>query len=317
MTSTRPGVLVVGAGVIGLTTAITLAEAGHSVLVKTAEPPEDTTSAVAGALWGPWLVEPLDRVLPWAAHTLATLRELAHEPDTGVRIATGNEVTNTPHQPPRWAQLLYDRRPCHPGELPPDYQHGTRYSAPLVDMPIYLAYLTRRLHRAGGHLTIETVTTLDPGTHNVATIVNCTGAGARDLVPDPEVYPVRGHHVVTTNPGLTDFLEADTGDSSDFIAIYPHREHVLLGGTAEKDTWQRDHDPATARRILSRCCAIEKRLAEAEILGHRIGLRPTRPQIRLEPEQRAGGTIIHNYGHGGAGVSLAWGCAATSAELAE
>ncbi|MEQ7124165.1 FAD-dependent oxidoreductase [Actinopolymorpha sp. B11F2] len=143
-----------------------------------------------------------------------------------------------------------------------------------MDMPAYLAYLTERLRSAGGHLAIEQVATLDPTTHGVPVIVNCTGIGAHALVPDPGVYPVRGHHVVTTNPGLTDFLEADTGDSTDLIAIYPHREHVILGGTTERAVWNRRAEPDTAERILARCIAVEPRLAEAEVLDHRIGLRP-------------------------------------------
>lgn len=70
-------VLVIGAGVIGLSTAVILAEAGYPVVVRAAEPPEVTTSAMAGALWGPWLVQPRHRVLRWAEHTLTTLRHLA------------------------------------------------------------------------------------------------------------------------------------------------------------------------------------------------------------------------------------------------
>lgn len=135
------------------------------------------------------------------------------------------------------------------------------------------------------------------------------------LVPDPTVYPVRGYHVVTTNPGLTDFLEADTGDSPDLIAIYPHRSHVLVGGTAERDVWDRQPSHEVADQIVSRSVSVEPRLAAAVILGHRIGLRPTRPQIRLDVEQRSGGLVVHHYGHGGAGVSLAWGCAHAVAEL--
>ena len=98
MRSTAPDVLIVGAGVIGLTTAVVLADAGHRVAVKTAEPSAESTSAAAGALWGPWLVEPIDRVLPWADRTLHTLCELADLPETGVRIALGVEVSHVLHE---------------------------------------------------------------------------------------------------------------------------------------------------------------------------------------------------------------------------
>jgi D-amino-acid oxidase len=310
-------VVVVGAGVIGLTTAVQLAEAGHRVDVVAAEPPQATTSAVAGALWGPWLVEPRERVLPWAARGLKVLRELADHPNSGVRVATGMEISRQSYDPPDWANLLPDRTPCASEDLPPGYSHGVRYSAPLVDMPVHLDYLLARLHAAGGTLTIQRLTSLEQaGTDSQTTIVNCSGSGARQLVPDLDLFPVRGYHVVTTNPGLTEFLEADTEDSADLLAIYPHDDHVILGGTAEPKVWNRDRDDTIAAAIVDRCVRLEPRLVDATVLEHRVGLRPTRPTIRVEAERSAiGSLIIHNYGHGGAGVSLGWGCAQEVAEL--
>src|ERR1022692_1087046 len=95
-------VVVLGAGVIGLTTAVTVAEGGHRVLVRTAEPPGATTSAAAGALWGPWLAEPRDRVLGWASHTLDVLTRLATQHGTGVRMTAGQDISVRHHQPPAW-----------------------------------------------------------------------------------------------------------------------------------------------------------------------------------------------------------------------
>jgi D-amino-acid oxidase len=310
-------IVVVGAGVIGLTTAVRLAELGHQVDVVTAEPPRATTSAVAGALWGPWLAEPRDRVLPWAAHTLKMLRELAGLSSSGVRVATGVEVARRIYDPPDWAGLLPDRTPCTSEELPPGYLHGVRYSAPLVDMPVYLDYLLTRLRAAGGTLSIDRLVSLDDASADPrVVIVNCSGVGARQLVPDPEVFPIRGYHVVATNPGLTEFLEADTEDPVNLLAIYPHRDHVVLGGTAEPGAWNREPDDAVAAAIVSRCARLEPRLAEATIIEHRVGLRPTRSTVRVESERSAGGRlIIHNYGHGGAGVTLSWACAQEVASL--
>jgi D-amino-acid oxidase len=304
-------IVVIGAGVIGLTTAVELAEIGHQVDVVAAEPPHATTSAVAGALWGPWLVEPRDRVLPWAAYTLKLLRELAGHSSSGVRVATGIEVARRVYDPPDWADLLPDRVPCTSEELPPGYVHGVRYSAPLLDMPVYLDYLLSRLQAAGGTLTIDRLVSLDGASADPrVAIVNCSGIGARQLVPDTELFPIRGYHVVVTNPGLTEFVEADTDDPVDLLAIYPHREHVVLGGTAEPEVWDRERDDATAAAIVGRCASLEPRLDEAKIMDHRIGLRPTRSAVRVESERSASGRlIIHNYGHGGAGVTLSWACA--------
>ncbi len=314
--ATFPAVLVIGAGVTGLSTAVTLAEAGYPVVICTAEPSEATTSAVAGALWGPWLVEPRNRVLHWAEHTLTTLCNLAAHRGTGVRLAAGTDVSNVLHDPPDWAHLLPDRRPCTREELPTGYGYGTRCTIPLVDMRTYLAYLTDRLTAAGGAIQIKPVASLDDVAHNWPLIVNCAGLGAHALVPDHQVHPVRGHHVVVTNPGLTDFIEVDTGDSPDLIAIYPHPGHVVLGGTAEPNRWDRNPDPATGHAILQRCTRLEPRLADAQVIDHLVGLRPTRPHVRVDLHHHpSGATIAHNYGHGGAGVSLSWGCAAEITNL--
>jgi D-amino-acid oxidase len=112
------------------------------------------------------------------------------------------------------------------------------------------------------------------------------------------------------NPGLTEFFVGTGEDPNDLTYIFPHGDTVILGGTQQAGDWNRHPDPATAERILAACATVEPRLAGATILGHRVGLRPTRPQVRLEAERVTGGRhIVHNYGHGGAGVSLSWGCA--------
>lgn len=299
-----------GGGVIGLTVAVALAEAGHAVLVRAAEPPHATTSAAAGALWGPWLAQPRARVLRWAERSLSALTELAAHPDTGVHLASGKGVSAVKHEPPEWFRLLPDARPCTADDLPAGHLHGIRYTAPLVNMPVHLAYLVDRLRSAGGAVEIGAVTTLDQAAESAPIVVNCTGLGARVLVGDRQLYPVRGQQVVVTNPGIDEFLEVDTGDSTDLIAIYPHGDHAILGGTAQPYSWQREADKATTKSILLRCIVLQPKLKAAEIIGERVGLRPTRPTVRLEEQRGPGNTrIIHNYGHGGAGISLSWGCA--------
>lgn len=307
-------VLVLGAGVVGLTTAITLAEAGHAVRVQAAELPEATTSAAAGALWGPWLLEPRHRVRPWAAHTLQVLTELASTPETGVQLVSGNDVSPVEREPPEWFSLLPGVRPSILDELPEGYAYGVHYNAPLVDMPTYLAYLLDRLQASGVEIGIAVVESLEE-VCSVPVVVNCTGLGARKLADDDQLFPIRGQHLVVSNPGLIEFLEVDTGDSPDLIAVYPHGDHVVLGGTAESGSWNREPDLATAEAILARCTAVQPLLREVTVLKHRVGLRPTRPEIRLEEQVNGAGRVIHNYGHGGAGVSVAWGCAATVREM--
>jgi D-amino-acid oxidase len=303
-------VLVVGAGVCGLTTAICLAEAGLKVAIRTDRLPLQTTSAAAGAVWGPHLVEDSERVARWSRATLATLLDLATRPGTGVQMVSGTEAWREPGEPPAWSGMLPETRLCGAGELPDGFAGGWRCTAPVLTMPVYLGYLLDRFTGSGGQLSIAPVSSLADLADSAPTVINCTGVGARHLVPDPEVVPVRGQAVIVTNPGVTEFFVGTGDETKELAYLFPHGDTVLLGGTEQHGNWSMDPDPGTARRILADCTAIEPRLAGARVIAHRVGLRPLRPRVRLETERpEPGRLLIHNYGHGGAGVTLSWGCA--------
>ena len=327
MTDRATDALVIGAGVIGLTTAVCLAEDGLAVTIRTGHLPAQTTSAVAGAIWGPHLVEDSDRVRRWCAETLDVLAGLAGQPAAGIRLVSGTEAARSPAARPGSAGPLAafgDISPSPPGALPAGFVAGWRYTAPVVCMPVYLDYLLGRFCWAGGEISVDPVTTLAQAAAetDAPVIVNCTGAGAGRLVPDPSLTPVRGQVVVVENPGLTEFFIGLPDPGHEISYLFPHADRVVLGGTEMAGDWSTEPRPETARRILRDCAAIEPRLAGARILGHRCGLRPVRPQVRLEAGPAgtasgpAGRLLVHNYGHGGAGVTLSWGCARDAARLA-
>jgi D-amino-acid oxidase len=303
-------VLVIGAGVCGLTTGICLTEAGLSVTIRAAAPPERTTSVAAGALWGAVRVGPPERVLGWGRTGLEVLSKLATEPGTGVRMASGKEVSRTPLEPYYWTQLLPGLRLCEPSELPDGFTHGWHYTAPLATMPVYLDYLRARFERAGGTIQIAAIPSLAELAGVAPVVVNCSGVSARDLVPDPAVRPVRGQVVIAANPGIEEFYINRDEEPPWIVYMFPHGETILLGGTNEEGSWDLEPKPSTAERIVAQCAAIDPRLRGVTILGHRVGLRPYRPEVRLESERLDGSVLWHNYGHGGAGISLSWGCAA-------
>jgi D-amino-acid oxidase len=300
-------VLVLGAGVIGLTTAVCLAESGFHVRVSAAAPPQQTTSRVASAIWASALGEPALDLKRWAGEGLEKFRSFAGTPDTGVRLATGTLASRDSAEPPspaRFPAIEVSRI----DRVPEGFLAAFAAQLPLIDMPRYLGYLSARLADAAVPIDVSPVRKLAEVAGRAATIVNCTGIGARALVPDPALRPVRGEHVILENPGVEHFfLEEPRGE--EWTSFFPHGERIVLGGNAREDDWSLVPDPGSGRAILERCARLEPRFKEARVIEHQVGLRPVRSVVRVEREQLAGATLIHNYGHGANGVSLSWGCA--------
>ncbi|HJP73338.1 MAG TPA: FAD-dependent oxidoreductase [Pseudonocardiaceae bacterium] len=308
--------LVIGAGVSGLTSAVCLVEAGFAVRIWAADPPRRTTSLVAGALWGPSFQQPMAKTLAWTETSLRDFRALAEDSATGVRMVPSLTVGELPPgDPPPQALLIPELRPCPPAELPAGYPAGFRATMPLVDMPRYLDYLTERLAGAGVEIEQRTVRTLDEATAQAPLVVNCAGLGARELLGDASVRPIRGQHVIMSNPGLDQvFLELT--EAPEWINIFPHPSRVVCGGNAVPDSTDTTVDDELTERIVRRCRAIEPRLHDAEVIEVLVGLRPDRPVIRVEAHRAGDARVVHNYGHGGSGVSLSWGAAREVVALA-
>lgn len=140
-------------------------------------------------------------------------------------------------------------------------------------------------------------------------IINCTGIGSKTLADDEQVYPVRGQVLNVEAPWLKHFIR--DGDGKTYI--YPGVHSVTIGGTRQERDWNLRVEESDTSSILERCCRLEPSLAHAKVLREWVGLRPSRRNPRVEREQlQMQGRIvpvIHNYGHGGWGVTLAWGTA--------
>jgi D-amino-acid oxidase len=311
-------VVVVGAGVSGLTSALCLAEAGWPVRVWAAALPQHTTSVVAGAVWAP--PRPAERAaetLAWTEHSLRVFRELANDPSTGVRMAPAlavGELTATDSMASA-ASLIPDLRPADPADIPAGFKAGYRATMPMIDMPQYLAYLTTRLAVAGCEIETHRVRSLDEAADAAPIVVNCAGLAAAALAGDDTMRPRFGQHVILANPGLQQlFVEINNGP--EWTCYFPHPQRVVCGGISIPDRWDTTADPEITNRILQRCRRIEPRLGEAEVIETITGLRPDRPSVRVEAEPLGRARCIHNYGHSGNGVTLSWGCARDVARLA-
>lgn len=307
-TSTR--ITVVGAGIIGLTSAVRLAEAGYQVDVLARELPLETTSAVAGGLWLPYLAEPVEDVARWARTTFAQFAGQVGD-DVGVVMRPGHLLGHP--AVPAWAAGLESLLGLTGSVRPATgHEEGWRLRVPLVDVGRYLPYLVARLAAAGGTLTRLALTALP----RRGVVVNCSGIAGRALAGDPAVRPVRGQVLRMSDPGIAEWWSEDLPDGTP-VYVLPHGRHLVVGGSAQADDWSTTPDPAQADEILRRATRLVPQLASARVLGHRVGLRPLRPVVRLEAEPGPDGVTVHCYGHGGSGITLSWGCADDVRELVE
>jgi D-amino-acid oxidase len=308
-------VLIIGCGVSGLSCGIRLLEAGFSAQIWARDLPPRTTSNVAAAIWYPYKAYPEHLVVGWSAAAYADFVQLAQLPETGVVQRTGMEIFPWQVEDPWWRAAVPGFRRAAASELPEGYRDGYVFESPVIEMPVYLGYLIQRFESLGGQIVVRSLASIDEAFTHCAQVIDCAGLGARELVGDSTLVPIRGQVVRVAQVGIERFWLDDYGPAG-VTYIVPRANDCILGGTADEGSEDLTPDPATAAAIIERCVALEPRLRDAEILEHKVGLRPGRPSVRLEAEQWAPGKLlIHNYGHGGAGVTLSWGCAAEVVRL--
>jgi D-amino-acid oxidase len=344
-------VLVIGAGVSGLTSALCLIREGFKVTVLADRLAPRVTSVVAGALWE-WPPAvcgyhqdqvSLNRSKTWSATSYRIFEELAADAATGVflRPATfyfRHAIDDDTRESQKMAELAGTvRRFRHDAALIAangvnpalGLRDAYTHLAPMIDTDVYMRWLLAEVRRGGASVIERKLDGLlrereerllrDYG---AGAIVNCTGLGAGELTED-RVYPLRGALIRVRNDGkrmprVTQahcVADHGSGDGRGFIFIVPRGdEMLLLGGLAEPEVADLDiglHNYEPIRAMYNRCREFMPALENAEIDAAepvRVGLRPVRPRnVRLETE--AGTHIVHNYGHGGSGVTLSWGCA--------
>lgn len=310
-------IAIVGQGVMGLTCAERLSGAGHRVDIFSREEFAQTTSMAAGAYWWPHKVFPEARVSAWARETYREYMRAAASPETGVHFETHFRFCLDPedsayarHLTEGWAEIdgAAHGIACH---------EAFRMRLPVIDVPVFLPHVRTQLQSRGVSFHVREIETPSVLFPEFDLVVNCTGVFARHFVDDEAVFPIRGQAVRVSLPGG---LRASTRlyqKDDQFTLVLPRRSDVILGGTATVGDWDRTPNAEDTKRIVERCSELVPEIAASRVLGAAVGLRPGRSEVRLELEWIAPGRpVIHNYGHGGGGFTVAWGCANEVARLA-
>jgi len=322
-------VAIIGAGVSGLTCGVVLAERGYRTAILAKETGQQTTSGAAAALWFPYDAEPAEKVIPWALRTFDVLGDLARIPASGVSMIELRQFSRTGEiQIPDWAIPLGAQAVTHnsPSVMSSKverslagnflgFKSGYAITVPLMDTTIYLNYIANRFVVAGGSIAADVhFEKLEDVDRKFDLVINCAGIGARELVQDPDLEPHRGQVAVV--PRIEALSCAIVCDDAPLMYAIPRTNDCVFGGTNDISS-DLAVDPATTDRIVAECSRVLN-IEKPNVLTERVGLRPFRKSgVRLERDRlRDGRTVIHNYGHGGSGFTLSWGCAREVLNLA-
>ena len=239
------------------------------------------------------------------------------------------------------------RHSFHPTHPEIEIQAGWRFNCYFTDWSIYYPALLEEVLNNGAKLLTQSLNHEDLSKLPFDIIINCSEMGSIDLFEDPHGLLYRGHVIqVPGAPKLTDpegnlisynfspgseIYQTKTGTSQD-VYLYPRSDGWILGGSRQKGTidekgkWTGDESIPPQQTLDGFYIPAQIYQLNSGIIRHTFGVntdqfselkgrmayRYVRKQengLRLEAEQMHDKLFIHNYGHGGAGVTLSWGCA--------
>lgn len=347
-------VMVIGAGVSGLTTAICLREQGFSVVIVAEKFAPALVSNVAGALWE-WPPaacgkhgnpRSLERSKAWCMTSYEKFKSLQAQlgsVSTGIYLRNAtfyfhDVLENLPEEFKKMCELAEEVNDFQrglgivPSDIDLAFQGGIKdayqHMAPMVDTDSYMQWLLHQAEHLGCEIIQEKIEVnlieqeqalLDR--FRCAAIVNCAGLGSIEIANDPSMYPLRGALVrVKDLDGLVAGAHCishkeSSSNEQGLIFIVPRGQNntVILGGLVQPHQWG-EHmslDDPIIRQMYEGCLQFLPQLRSLPLDKDepvRTGLRPfTETNVCVErvPATR----LFYNYGHGGAGVTLSWGCA--------
>ncbi|KAH8425439.1 FAD-dependent oxidoreductase [Aspergillus melleus] len=352
--ATQNNIVILGAGVSGLTTAYLLSkDASNSITVVAKHMPGDYDieycSPWAGANYLPVGV-PGSAHARWERETWPALKDLAenhldagvHFQDTIVnnrqkdrQTPTGTWFAELTEKEPWYKDVVPNFRSIPSDQLAPGVDNASTFTSVCINTAVYLPWLVGQCRKNGTVFkrgVLKHITEAADAHHSgqkADLVINCTGLSSKKLggVNDDTLHPGRGQIVVVRNdPGAMVSISGcdDAHDELVYMMTRAAGGGTVIGGSYQKDQWDPLPDPNLAVRIMKRAIALRPELVREgqgieglDIIRHGVGLRPLRDGgPRIEADKIDGVAVVHNYGHGGFGYQASYGCAAEAVKLA-
>lgn len=356
-------IIIIGAGISGITTAVTLQLLDYDTEIYTAR----TVDQISDKNEHPEFASlfPSASVIPHSVYSdqLGDLfqlsqymfYELRKRMFPGLTIHKHFEIFEFENKQPDYCNWMTHFRTID--ELDPESVprrpeapklHGWVFDCLFADWSFYFPALVELYKKLGGQITQMKLKADDIGDLPADTIINCSGTGSPALFDDPVENQLvqRGHllhhpgsplitnsddEIISYNYTPHHSVYADSSGEACDVYCYPRKDGWVLGGsrqtgTLDEENW--DHDPDEEKCYVLNDISFPTQIIDLnnEILEHTynlsldnrqqltpmMGFRYIRSKnngLRMDHETFNGKKVFHNYGHGGAGVTLSWGCA--------
>ncbi|HXL57084.1 MAG TPA: FAD-dependent oxidoreductase [Chitinophagaceae bacterium] len=311
----KKNIAVIGAGISGMSTAFLLMKKDYNITIYARAFTPNITSNRAAAFWFPYHIRNDKRGISWCQTSYTYYQQLAQQPETGISMKQLIKVLRkgVAEEEPVWIDFMPQDsyRIMNENELDKAIAKGYDVKVPLMETQIFLPYLQQQLKESGVEFVEKEIKKINELTSDYDIVINCSALGARELCNDDKVIPVRGQvGLLSPRNDLPIYL-----DNEKPLYVVPRKDAIIVGGTYEERVETETTEPSTIQQILNNAYEVFPELKEQEVIGSWAGLRPYRTEVRVEHEKRT--NIIHNYGHGGSGFTLSFGCAEEVSEIVD
>jgi glycine/D-amino acid oxidase-like deaminating enzyme len=312
----KRNITILGAGVNGLSCAISILSKWsdlYDVTILAEKFTPETTSDGSGGLWLPYAAEPREKINKWGKICVPILKRIIKE---NPKLGAVSELRLLYHDKPDFSVFsdMEEFRELKLSEIPDVCNYGCSLKSPTMISWRYMKFLTREVYRLGGRFRrykVESIESLNNDYPETDLFINCLGLGAGKIFDDPRIVPGRGVIIRAKEKegkrigkvyGFED-------DPEGITYIISRDDYCILGGTYNEGNYSTNYSEDEIKDIIRRCTRIAPELQLESVERVWVGLRPIRDSLRLEMDYSQSKPIIHNYGHGGSGITIHWGCA--------